>query len=101
IALSGAWAQAIPETVAAASGPAPRVPACQSIWTAVPSPSPGSAFSSLLAVSGSGPSDAWAVGYYTDPNGLYLALAEHWNGSAWSVVPSPNPGTSSNLLQAV
>ena len=29
-------------------------------------------------------------------------LVEHWNGSAWSVVPSPNaPGTRSNSLVSV
>src|SRR5438874_340965 len=82
IALSAAWTQAIPETVGAVSvSPAPRVPACQSTWTAVPSPSPGSAFSSLSAVSGTSQNDVWAVGYSTDPNGLYLTLVEHWNGS--------------------
>ena len=39
--------------------------------------------------------DAWAVG-----SSGYNAqtLAEHWDGTAWSVVPSPNAGTGNNRL---
>src|SRR3954453_16971703 len=28
-------------------------------------------------------------------------LAEHWDGSAWSVVPSPNPSSGNNTLNSV
>ena len=34
--------------------------------------------------------DAWAVGEYLDGSGPNRTLAEHWNGTSWSVVPSPN-----------
>jgi hypothetical protein len=44
-----------------------------------------------------GPANAWAVG--KGRNGA--ALAEHWNGSSWSVVASPNVGGSDNLLNGV
>jgi hypothetical protein len=44
----------------------------------------------------------WAVGNYrTVSNGPLLSLAEHWNGTAWKVVRTPNPGTSTNFLRAV
>src|SRR6266487_3561651 len=33
-------------------------------------------------------SDVWAVGFYIDAG----TLIEHWNGSSWKVVPSPNLG---------
>ena len=32
---------------------------------------------------------------------LNITLAEHWNGSAWDVVPSSNLGTSDNYLRGV
>jgi hypothetical protein len=39
--------------------------------------------------------DVWAVGFSPHPSGtpqyLRQTLIEHWNGSSWSVVPSPNP----------
>ena len=30
-----------------------------------------------------------------------LTLTEHWNGTTWSVIPSPNPSTSLNFLAGV
>jgi hypothetical protein len=52
-------------------------------------------------------SDCWAVGIYTTPTyGVPYArpnqtLIEHWDGSAWSVVPSPNIDAADNYLQRV
>jgi hypothetical protein len=38
-----------------------------------------------------------AVGYYVIARGgLFKTLIESWNGTHWSVVPSPNPGTRRN-----
>jgi hypothetical protein len=47
----------------------------------------------LYGVAAVSPSDAWAVGYTAGPWDTYTSttLIEHWTGSAWSVVPSPNP----------
>jgi hypothetical protein len=38
-------------------------------------------------------SEAWAVGFTAGDPATYTSttLVEHWTGSAWSVVPSPNP----------
>ncbi len=51
---------------------------------------------SLVGVASIGPSDAWAVG---SQNGT--TLAEHWDGQAWQVVATPNPGESENFLADV
>ena len=48
--------------------------------------------------------DAWAVGYYHTPGALGLkTLVEHWNGTAWTQVPSlnPSPAPFTNRLIAV
>jgi hypothetical protein len=36
--------------------------------------------------------DAWVVGQRFRSNGINGTLIEHWDGTAWSVVHSPNPG---------
>jgi hypothetical protein len=37
--------------------------------------------------------NVWAVGENEEVPGLGITtLIEHWNGSAWSIVPSPTPG---------
>ena len=66
-----------------------------STWSIVPSPSPGNylanVINQLVAVS---PTDVWAFGYYDDNVTGRVTLIEHWNGSAWSIVPSPNGSVS-------
>src|SRR3954466_4464691 len=54
----------------------------------------------LQAVDAVGPSDVWAVGHYQD-FGNVKTLVEHWNGSVWSIVPSPNGGEFTNGLLSV
>ena len=43
----------------------------------------------------------WAVGFSRDTTGKFASLIEHFNGTAWSVVPSPNPGVTGDQLYAV
>jgi len=43
--------------------------------------------------------DVWAIG--DQVNGSTMTLTEHWNGTAWSVVSSPNPFTTFSHLGAV
>jgi hypothetical protein len=58
-------------------------------WSAVPHQRVSSSVSDeLLAVAAAGPTDVWAVGDYVS-SGIAQALIEHWNGVAWSLVPSP------------
>jgi hypothetical protein len=71
-------------------------------WQHIPSPSPlkrhlTSDQNWLRSVAAVSANDVWAVGETRDtdyPGGLDDTLAEHWNGSKWSVVSSPDPGGS-------
>ena len=68
-----------------------------SSWSVVPSPDPGP-FSFLEGVSAASSGDVWAVG--SAQLGVAQAartLVEHWNGSAWSIVPSVDPKPVSTL----
>src|SRR5262249_53922814 len=44
--------------------------------------------------------DIWAVGFTATSNFVDQTLIEQWNGSNWSVVPSPSPSTIFNILNA-
>jgi hypothetical protein len=70
-------------------------------WTVVPSPNPGSQTNWLSAVHAISANDVWAVGYYNNPAGIYQTLTLHWDGTAWTVVPSPSPSAFSNGLYGV
>ncbi len=48
-----------------------------------------SGLSGLAAVA---PDDVWAVGFATHQHSTAQNMTLHWDGSRWSVVPSPNPG---------
>lgn len=65
-------------------------------WSVVPSPNPARSFSSaiLTSVSARSSKDAWAAGYYVDGAEIDRTLIEHWNGSYWRIVPSPNAAGS-------
>jgi hypothetical protein len=69
-----------------------------SAWAQVAAPSPaGSAVGSLSVLFGvrcATVSDCWAVGAYSVNGGADLNQALHWNGTKWSVVPTPTPGGS-------
>ena len=68
-------------------------------WAVVPSPSRGSD-SYLQGVSCTSAAACMATGYSTisGPDGPERTLAESWNGTRWSVVPTPNRGNASYLL---
>lgn len=70
-------------------------------WSIVDNPQPGSRRDLLWSVSADSAADVWAVGTQQGDNGKFETLVEHWDGSSWSVVPSPDPGTSGNQLHAV
>jgi len=69
-------------------------------WARVPSPAPdGARVVDLAGVSTVSASDAWAVGSYCLSTPCFFAgpaplhsLILHWNGRAWKIVPSPDPG---------
>jgi hypothetical protein len=63
-----------------------------SAWAQVPSPNVSGATQSVLkAVRGSSATNVWAVGYFVNSNNVDQTLILHWNGSAWKLVPSPDP----------
>jgi S-layer homology domain len=70
-------------------------------WNVVSSPNQGTNPNYLEGVSDVFDNDAWAVGYYVGTDGHIHTLTEHWNGTAWSIVTSPNVANASNYLQAV
>lgn len=73
-----------------------------SVWSVVTSPNPsGAARDQLLSVTAISINDAWAIGSYAVSNAALQTLIEHWNGSAWSVVTSPNPTTNNAQLASV
>jgi hypothetical protein len=61
-------------------------------WTIVPAPTPP-AFSQLFGVGAVATDDVWAVGANNPQSGFVppQPLIEHWDGSQWTIVPSPNP----------
>jgi hypothetical protein len=73
-------------------------------WGVVPSPngsdSPASK-NNLYAVTGSASDDVWAVGAYALDGAHFKALAMHWDGKVWSVVPTPDPGALDNTFNDV
>jgi hypothetical protein len=78
-----------------------------SSWNVVPSPNVGggspSAFNELSGVAAVSANNVWPVGRFPDPNtNVYKTLTENWDGSSWSVIPSPNVTSGdSNSLSGV
>jgi hypothetical protein len=74
-----------------------------SSWTVVPSPSGSGVTSQLLGVAAVSANDIWAVGDASAPAPTYVqTLIEHWDGSSWTIIPSPNVSDSSqNTLTSV
>ncbi len=62
-------------------------------------PKVGSGDNGLSAVAATSACNAWAVGRYVNSSGVPQTLVEHWNGKAWKVQTSPNPGGSSQPNQ--
>ena len=65
-----------------------------------PIPGEGTGDDALYGVSCVSASSCVAVGQYFEANltnGLLETLIETWNGTNWSITPSPSPGTVNNL----
>ena len=79
-----------------------------SSWQQVPIPTPtGANEAHLNALAAVSATDIWAVGawagVHTGPVAgyPYFALIEHWDGTSWTIVPSPAPGVSRQLSGVV
>src|SRR5437773_2525406 len=73
-----------------------------SAWSIVATPNAPMDWSRLYGVAATSSNDVWAVGASRDVASVPgRTLIEHWDGSAWSIVPSPSPGAVVNELRAV
>jgi hypothetical protein len=63
-------------------------------WTISPAPDTPIQGADLNGVSAVTATDVWAVGTAQDRYDAYHAFTAHWDGTAWSHVPSPQPGGS-------
>src|SRR5215471_4255739 len=88
-------------SVLAGLGPATAAAATCQNWTGTQPPSPGATSNELFGVAVLSACDAWAVGDDVTSNGGRQTLTEHWNGSSWTVLPSPDPGTVDSVLTGV
>jgi len=73
-------------------------------WAVVPSPDVGLGTAHITYMSGvavASPTSVWAVGSHTDASNRQRTLVEHWDGSAWTVVPTPNANGLDNRLTGV
>jgi len=90
-----------------ASGSLPQVALIEhwngKAWSLVPGATPaGTSFSWLYGIVALSANNIWAVGTYSaQVGGGERALIEHWNGTAWSFISAPNPGSIANFLYSV
>jgi len=68
-------------------------------WTVVPMAQPGTNTPTIGAVTAISATNAWAVGEDIGATSAVggSTLIEHWNGTSWSIVPSPTPGGDPGL----
>ena len=74
---------------------APATVVCDGNFNVVASPN-GTGHNYLNSVAATNANDVWAVGTSTSTNGYDRTLAMHWNGTSWTKIPTPNPGTLHN-----
>jgi hypothetical protein len=73
-----------------------------STWTVVPVQHPSANTPVLNGITAVAANDIWAVGEVKNAaGGAVGTLTEHWNGSAWSIVPSPTAAGTFPTLSAV
>src|SRR5207248_4519001 len=72
-----------------------------SSWTNVHTPDPASLTSEFKGVAAASSSDVWAVGDAAQEASRIRTLIEHWDGSRWAIVPSPNRPGVPNALEGV
>jgi hypothetical protein len=84
---------------ASAAGASTSVGSCGG-WSVVPSPNRGPNDNSLGGVAAVSANDVWVVGdrLVPGPSSITRTLVDHWDGAIWSVVPSANVGSLSNVL---
>jgi hypothetical protein len=61
-------------------------------WTQIPSPNPSGSDNQLFSVHMTSATDGWAVGLAANSAGADLTFVLHWDGTAWTQIPSPTAG---------
>jgi hypothetical protein len=59
-------------------------------WTLAHSPNAGNQYNFLIAVAGGAANDIWAAGFYTNQDGIYHTLIEHYTGACGTPTPQPS-----------
>ena len=67
-------------------------------WQMTKVPTTGSEGTRLNGIVALSATDAWSVGQTQENNGAILTIIEQFNGSAWKIDPSPDPGSTGKLL---
>jgi len=80
------WGRFTPDC---AEPPAAPAQAQGAPWTVVSSPNATPGNNDLAAVATVSANDAWAVGSAENSLGNDQLLAEHWDGTAWTIVRTP------------
>lgn len=74
-------------------------------WSIVPTPNPNPVthppFAELDSVAATASNDVWAVGAYYNNYGAQATLIEHYDGTSWSIIPSPNMSLTGDELYSV
>ena len=70
-------------------------------WSVTPSPDQGSGDNELFGVFCTSSTNCVAVGDSINGSGYSQTLIETWNGTGWSIIPSPDPGIPSSGLEGV
>src|SRR5947208_2900163 len=71
-------------------------------WEIVASANAGRQANSLSSVAAVADNDVWAVGWaFKAQLNAYRTVTEHWNGTRWSLVRSPNATNGYNFLNGV
>lgn len=73
-----------------------------SAWTQIAVPGLPGVANNLDAVAATASDDVWSVGgSQASASAPFRTLAEHWDGTQWSIVPTPNVNADSNVFNAV
>jgi hypothetical protein len=79
--------------------PTPHAPTCGT-WDVIFSPSPNGSASLSGIANVPGTAELWSVGIYNG-NFHWLTLTEHWDGTTWQVITSPNYPSADHYLYGV
>ena len=67
-------------------------------WSIVPTPAISAPTVQLNSIAAVNSGNVWAAGYSDNPNCLCgQTVVEHWNGSRWTRLTTPNPGVADYL----